>query len=130
MLKILLVLIFSFISILCDAPKNITIKDNEPIEEQIPETGNPLFYRIKYEENKTYIHVNVISEISNIYIVYCTSIDCPNSQLLISNLRENDQNLYIQKIILPVETMEGYIYINSYDQMIKGKVIFSITDYI
>ena len=130
MLKILLVIIFSFISILCDDPKNITIKDKEPIEEQIPETHKPLFYRIKYEENKTYIHVNVISEISNIYIVYCTTIDCPNSQLLISNLRENDQNLYIQKIILPVETMEGYIYINSYDQLIKGKVIFSSTDYI
>ena len=131
MLKILLILIFSLISIICIEPKNITIKDKEPIEEQIPKIDKPLFYRIKYEEtNKKYIHINVISEIRNVYIVFCPNINCPDSQILISNLRENVQNLYIQKTILPLETKEGYIYINSYDQMIKGKVIFSITDYI
>ncbi len=130
MLKILLILLFSFNSLLCDDIKNITITDEKPFEEQIPETKKSLLYRIKYEGNKTYIHINVISETNNPYILYCSSIDCPNTQLLISNSREKDQHLYVQKSIFPLELPEGYIYINSYDLSLKGKVIFSSSNYI
>ena len=125
MLKIILTLLISLISISCDDIKTITIKDGDSIEEPIPETNKPLLYRIIFKAKKLYMHINVISETNNPYISYCSSSDCPNSQLLISNLREKDPHLYVQKSILPLELPEGYIYIYSFDLPLKGKVIFS-----
>ena len=126
--KILLILIFS--SIFCDDIKNITIIDEKIIEETIPETDKPILYRIKYGKSKTYIHIKVISETDNPYISYCTTIDCPNTQILLSNLRENEQHLFIQSSLIPEDTNEGYIYINTYNSSLKGKVYFLSQEYI
>ena len=107
--------------------EDIMISEEKQEEKSI--SNEKKIYRITYSGSKKYIQVKVKSTTTNPYIIYCQKKECNiENAYLISNLREKEQSLYINRTYL--NEKEGFIHIYSYEESLEAKIIFSVSDMI
>ena len=126
--KAFLILILSQIILNQDRQiEKIEITDGKPIEKSL-KNENKIF-QIHYNESKKYIQIKVQSTSTNPYIIFCQKQECNiENAYLISNLREKEQSLYINRTYL--KENQGYIHINSYEESLEANIIFYVSDMI
>ena len=118
-------LIFIFIQIILNQEIEIQISDTKDESRLI--SNKMELYKITYSGLKNYIQVKVQSTTTNPYIIFCQKQDCKmENAYLISNLREKEQSLYINRKFL--NENKGYIQIYSYEESLEGKIFFSVSD--